>query len=445
MDIDTLYLVDGEHQPDTVLRAVELLSRERGWRALGMYFLGGREKLRDLEELSLAGVELVVPENPMEELTAVLERLRPQLVVDLSDTPVMTSRLRMEAASRVLAAGAVYRGADFEFRPPRRERIFRKPSCTVLGTGKRCGKTAVSSELAVHLQRRGVKAAVLAMGRGGPPQPQLLVDEELTPDFLLGEAEKGKHAASDHYEDFLVTGVPTVGCRRCGGGMAGEAFVSNCVQGARLIQSLPVDGIIVEGSGACVPPVETHACICVTSAGGNLEESLGFLGPYRLLISDGVIITMAEEPFASPCELDELEKRIKLVKGKVAVVRTIFRPHPLKSIRGRRVFLACTAPEKAGDTMAAYLEEREGCRVVGRSHNLADRRALRRDLEEAGEAEVFLTELKAAAVDTVTRYARETGREVVYFHNRLLVRDGEGRLEEFFDFVWRLAEERACP
>ena len=58
---------------------------------------------------------------------------------------------------------------------------------------------------------------------------------------------------------------------------------------------------------------------------------------------------------------------------------------------------------------------------MGISHSLADRQRLRQDLQDlvdAGGAEVLAVELKAAAVDVVTRFGIERGIEVVYVDNR---------------------------
>jgi cyclic 2,3-diphosphoglycerate synthetase len=345
----------------------------------------------------------------------------------------------LHLAARALAAGAVYRGSDFEFRPPRFEQILTKPSCAIIGTGKRCGKTAVSAEMARYLDREGQPPVIVAMGRGGPPKPHILGEERITGDFLLQETEKGRHAASDHYEDALITGVITVGSRRCGGGLAGEPFVTNCVDAAVLADGLPGELVIMEGSGSSIPPVMTDAGICVISAAQDIEEALGYLGAYRLLISDGVIITMAEEPFASPSYIKELERRINQVYGEISIVKTIFRPHPLKPIRGKRTFLVCTAPEAAGDMLEGYLQESEDCQVVGRSHNLSDRINLRKDLQKAEEAEILLTELKAAAVDVVAGFARERGKELIYFHNRTVGLGQEDDIERFFLHIRDLA------
>jgi cyclic 2,3-diphosphoglycerate synthetase len=436
-----LYLVDGEHHPSTVRDAVERLRRERGWEPAALYFLGGTEKLGSPEEVSVAGAETVFPGDPEMEFLETLDRLGPGLVVDLSDLPVMTPSLRMSLAARAVARGIPYLGADFEFRPVEFADVLTRPSLSVIGTGKRCGKTAVSAELATYLRGKGIRVAVVAMGRGGPAEPYLLADQPVDFDFLLREADRGLHAASDHYEDALVSGVLAVGCRRCGGGMAGMPFVENCLEGARLANGLDVDGVIMEGSGSSLPPVRTDVRLCVVSASSGRDELTGFLGLSRVLISDGVVITMAEEPFASASEICSLREEIERVDGKVTVVRTIFRPYPLKPIRGRKVFVTCTAPEAAGRTLAEYLTRAEGCEVLGISHNLSRRKELASDLGRARGAEVILTELKAAAVDVVGRFAREEGMEVVFFHNRAVPVGGDD-LQGFFERMWRLAVER---
>lgn len=436
-----LFLVDGEHQPSNVKDSVEWLCRERGWTPTAIYLLGGTEKLSDPEELVLPGVEAIFPEDPEGQFLEALDRLKPDLVVDLSDLPVMTPSLRMALAARAVARGIPYIGADFRFQPVDFADVLNHPSISVIGTGKRCGKTAISAEFSSHLRSRGLKVAVVAMGRGGPPRPYLLADRRVDFEFLLQEAERGLHAASDHYEDALISSVVTVGCRRCGGGMGGMPFVDNCVEGARLADAQDVDGIIMEGSGSSIPPVRTDVSVCVVSASQDRGELMGFLGLSRILISDGVVITMAEEPFATASEISNLQEEIERVNGKVTVIRTVFRPYPLKSIRGRKVFVTCTAPEAAGRTLVEHLKRAEGCEVLGISHNLSRRRELAFDLEGAKGAEVVLTELKAAAVDVVGRFARESGMEVVFFHNRV-VPVGENDLCEFFEGMWRLAAER---
>ena len=62
----------------------------------------------------------------------------------------------------------------------------------------------------------------------------------------------------------------------------------------------------------------------------------------------------------------------------------------------------------------------EGVDPVVTSTNLARRSALADDLEraEAEGCDVYLTELKAAAIDTVARRARDRGAELVFVRNR---------------------------
>lgn len=438
-----LFLVDGEHHPDTVRDAVRVLAERESLEPLALYFLGGAEKLREVSEMALEGCALVVPEDPLGEFGRTLEELSPDVVLDLSDLPVIGPALRMRMAATALAHGAAYRGADFEFRPPRRERILARPSCAVIGTGKRCGKTAVSAEMARYLARTGREPVVVAMGRGGPPRPYVVEQGAVDEEYLRGELRKGLHAASDHYEDALVSGVITVGSRRCGGGMAGEPFVTNVSEAAAVADGLPGQVVIVEGSGSSVPPVHTHATVLVISAAQDVEEALGYLGAYRLLISDGVIITMAEEPFATSRKIQELRERIEWISGDVVVLNTIFRPHPLKPIRGRKVFLVATAPHEAEGLLEEHLRDQEGCEVVGSSFSLSRRDRLERDLEGAGEAEVVLTELKAAAVEVVAEYARRYGKELVFFHNVPFPARPDGDLEGFFEAMWAKAVDRS--
>ena len=52
-----------------------------------------------------------------------------------------------------------------------------------------------------------------------------------TIDSLVALSRSGRHAASDHLETAALVGVPTVGCRRCGGGLAGAVGSSNVARG----------------------------------------------------------------------------------------------------------------------------------------------------------------------------------------------------------------------
>src|SRR5437764_3230942 len=144
-----------------------------------------------------------------------------EVVVDVSDEPVLGPAERFRWASQALAAGLPYVGADFRFDPPELE-PFALPSVSVIGTGKRVGKTAVTAHLA-RLLARDRDVLVVAMGRGGPPEPEVIATPPSVED-LVARSRAGRHAASDHLEIAALTGVPTIGCRRAGGGLAGAGL-----------------------------------------------------------------------------------------------------------------------------------------------------------------------------------------------------------------------------
>ena len=71
------------------------------------------------------------------------------------------------------------------------------------------------------------------------------------------------------------------------------------------------------------------------------------------------------------------------------------------------------------------------------SANLSHRGALTSDLERAGaeRCDVYLTELKAAAIDTVAASAHREGARVAFLRNRPEGLDGD--LDEALLALWR--------
>ena len=138
----------------------------------------------------------------------------------------------------------------------------------MIGTGKRVGKTAVSGWLARRLdaaRRADGGVVVLAMGRGGPPEPELILGGDgLGPAELLAASRAGRHAASDCYEDAVLAGVTAVGCRRCGGGLAGMTFDDNVREALPLLDGRGAALAVIEGSGAVVPPMAWRTPRCVS-------------------------------------------------------------------------------------------------------------------------------------------------------------------------------------
>jgi cyclic 2,3-diphosphoglycerate synthase len=429
-----LFLIDGEHYPPVVLEAMRSVRDALGTEGVAAAFLGGTEKLE--KEGTDYGVPLVADKDPVSAVERALSEYAVDVVVDLSDEPVVGYRERMRIASLTLYAGARYLGSDFELRPPQFRAVSTKPALAVIGTGKRVGKTAVSGYLARLLAREGFDPGVVSMGRGGPPHPEVIEGRkmEVGSAYLLEALERGSHAASDYYETAALSRVTTVGCRRCGGGLAGEPFVSNVLEGARIANSLDTGVTVFDGSGAAVPPVEVERRVLVAGAHQDPEYIIGFLGPYRLMISDLLVLTMSEEPMADEQKLRAIVEGVREIKPELAVIPTVFRPRPVGEIEGLRVAYVSTAPPAVLDKLARHLEQRYGCEVVATSGNLSDRKRLVEDLDGMAGVEAYLTEIKAAAVDVVTRRGSDEGRPVLYCDNDPL---GAGLDEELL----RLARE----
>ena len=355
-------IVDGEHYPDVVRDALGELPYE----FVGVMLIGGTEKLRGAPDY---GVPIV--EEPGDA----------SIVVDLSDEPVLDPATRLALASRFLALGLPYVGADFRFDPPTFH-PFELPSIAVIGTGKRVGKTAVTSHIA-QLLARDRDVVVVAMGRGGPAEPELVASPPTLAD-LLALSRDGRHAASDHLEVAALAGLPTVGCRRAGGGMAGAPFASNVLEGARVAAALEPDVVVFDGSGAAIPPIATSARVLVA-------HDLSGLNRYRALVSD-LVMTMS----------DELARR-------EGALRFELRLAPSEPLEGRVAVFA------AGPVATAHLD----AEVVHVSRNLARRDLLRGEL--AGlEADTYLVELKAAAIDVVAEHALARGARVVLAGNEVV-------------------------
>lgn len=359
-------LIDGEHVPEVVRDALAELPYE--W--AGAILVGGSEKLRGDADY---GVPLLADFGDA------------QLVVDLSDEPVLDPGERFRWASRALAAGLSYLGADFRFDPPRLEEVG-VPSIGVIGAGKRVGKTALAAHVAT-LAARDRDVVVVAMGRGGPREPEL-VERPPSVEELVALSRSGRHAASDHLELAVMTGLPTIGCRRAGGGLAGQVFVSNLLEGARLAAEREPDLIVFDSSGTAVPPVAVDHRVLVVGAAHDLDT---YFGTYRRLISDVVVSVGCELPGAIPAEIEL--RPLAPLEGRVAVF---------------------TAGPVGTDGLDAD--------VVHVSRNLGNRLALAGELERV-DADTYLVELKGAAVDLVAEHALAHDARVVLAANDV-VADG---------------------
>ena len=145
---------------------------------------------------------------------------------------------------------------------------------------------------------------------------------------------------------------------------------SNVAAGARLAAERAPDVVVFDGSGAAIPPVAVDRRVLVVGRGRPADE-------YRRLISDVVL----EEP-------ELLLRPTAPLEGRVAVFT-------------------------AGATDVSHLD----ADVVHVSANLANREALRAELVDA---DTYLVELKAAAIDVVAEHALERGIRVVLAANELV-------------------------
>jgi predicted GTPase len=183
------------------------------------------------------------------------------------------------------------------------------------------------------------------------------------------------------------------------------------VAGARLAAALDVDTLILEGSGACVPPIAADATVCIV---GDPSDALDALGPYRLMRAD-LVLAFREVP----AELEELCGD--------RLLRARLQPEPAEPLpEDSRVAFFSTG---AGSC--------DGVDPVVSSRNLARRTELAADLEraEAEGCDVYLTELKAAAIDTVAAHARRAGGRVVFVRNRVLAA-GEADIDTALAELW---------
>jgi cyclic 2,3-diphosphoglycerate synthase len=411
-----LALIDGEHYPDVVRVAFVAVPHE----VVGAVLLGGSEKLRGGEDYGVplhAGLEEGLADSGAE------------IVLDLSDEPVLDAERRFRLASTALAAGVPYVGADFRFDPVPFE-DFGLPALAVIGSGKRVGKTAVSGHVA-RLLARDRRVVVVAMGRGGPHAPTVARPGPALEE-LLELSRSGAHAASDYLEDAALARVETVGARRCGGGLAGAPFFSNVAAAAEVAASLEPELVVFEGSGAAIPPVAVARRIYVAAGAQSAEAVAGYLGAYRLLVSDLVVLTGCEEPHAEHEEIQALREAIAAVAPELPVIETIFRPKPVSPVDGRRIAYFSTAPSGAHARLREHLHREHGADVVHVSGNLARRPELRADLAslEARSADAYLVELKAAAIDVVAETAAERGIPVILCDNEVRTVGGGADLDE---------------
>ena len=442
-------LVDGEHHPDVARAALDRLQEEHVIE--GVLFAGGQEKVAGAvlaDPAAHYGRDVTLPGSDVRAALRTLARATAaEAVMDLSGEPVVDADTRMELAVVALHEGLVYHAPGVVLTPPPATRLDtgEVPVVAVIGTGKRTGKTALGTHLASLLRDSGMEPVVVSMGRGGPPEPVLVrAAERPGVDRLLEIARAGGHAASDYLEDAVLAGTTTVGCRRCGEGPAGETFESNVLEGMSLALRESPDVIVLEGSGAALPPVRAHATVGVTTAARAGAQALSHLGPLRLLRSD-LLVLLGAADLVAPAR-SQLHAGLERWIDPDRIVSCVLRPEPTEPLpQAARV--ACFVTARPQDE--AVLREglaRHGVEPRVFSANLARRPDLARDVEAAVRegCDVFLTELKAAAVDVVAEAAAAAGIRVVFLRNRPVEEEGELPLDQVLRDLVATAQENAA-
>jgi cyclic 2,3-diphosphoglycerate synthetase len=380
--------------------AEALAAAAREHEIVAVVFCGGSEKVGSqalTQGRETYGYELTFGATPVAALRAALERHEADLLIDLGDEPRVDTRAKLTLAALAGARGLDYQTPGLRIDAPELPDLeLALPSISVIGTGKRTGKTAVCGHLARLLDDRGDSPVIVSMGRGGPADP-VVARPDTGLDQLMELAATGAHAASDYLEDAAIANVPAVGCRRVAGGPGGRTWHTNFARGVAVAAALPGAGcLLFEGSGATIPPARADATICIV---GSPRQALELDGPLRLALADLVML---------PQHSAQIAGRIKdFSDARVAVFDlrpTLCKPVPTDA----SVAFFTTGLGDLHDPQPALV-----------SRHLANREALEQDLADAAAIGCthYATEIKAAAIDMVAAAAARDGAEVVFVRN----------------------------
>ena len=465
MPARAVFLIDGVHKVDNIVGGVKWLCGEHDCIAAGLVWIGGSEKISDMDsycaelEQALGAGVIVEGEvqdgfaNPIAGLKAALEKFHPETVIQLSGAPQVNRQLMNRLAAVAVGYGASYVAGGTVFREKRVDFDPGKPSLGLYATDKRVGKTSFGiylAALASGLKGRKTdwQSITITHSRGGPPEPPVLrigsppADDQDTPTtlaeiyrhrFTADTLEKlldfGLHGASDVYEVALVLSeylseyemlgnvapeVCVIGCRRSGAGYFHEFAVSNVLAGLEQAKILEGNIIIHEGSGAEHPPVKVDGTVTLVPADADLQMLEDFPG---LDTTDMVILVHCQPETADSMEIDYLEDFIRGRNPGVPIVRTMFETEvvgnqdtALENLSGSTCACFTTAPRLAHNRIRQALENRYSTEVVSVSSSLSRDKAMRAEIDslmqDSNPPDTFLFEIKARGVEGV-KYVRE--------------------------------------
>ena len=398
-----LALIDGEHYAPVVRDALEELPYE----FVAAHLVGGTEKLRGDEDYGVVARRRS-------------RRARSPSTGRSSSSTSRTSRCsarRSASGSRAACSppGLPYVGADFRFDPPELE-PFPLPSIAIIGTGKRVGKTAVTAHAARLLRARpgrrrrrdGTRRAARARGGEGRARRRRACSSSRAPG--------GTPPPTTSRPRRSPASRPSAAAAAAAGSPGRSPSRTSTRARSSRSSSRP-DLVLFDGSGAAIPPVETSRRVLVVGAATDRDVATGYLNALPA-------------PRLRPRRPDDGRSGLRLGgaarrggRARAARAGDDAPAAPGRAGRGATVAFFSTAPEAAHDARR-HLRDEHGADVVHVSGSLADRTKLREELEHV-DAEVFLVELKAAAIDVVAEAARERGVDVVLAGNDVLSVDGQ--------------------
>ncbi len=288
-------------------------------------------------------------------------------------------------ASVALDLGLEYRAPGIRLTPPPAERIDTDvPVLAVIGTGKRTGKTALGTHLAALLRDAGRAPVVVSMGRGGSGAARAGRARTRCPAWgtcsTSCAAADTPHPTTSRTPCWPVS--TTVGCRRCGEGPAGETFESNVVEGVGLALREDPGILVLEGSGAALPPVAADRTVCVTSAAPCARPA-----PCHISVRSGCCARTCWSCSARP-----RWRRPSATGWSTGLAEWIPRdrsrsasssPSPRKRCRTARAWHASRPRGRGAEMRQREALARRGVEPRRWSGNLARRRDLEHDVEQA--------------------------------------------------------------
>ena len=317
-----------------------------------------------------------------------------EVVVDLSDEPVLGPPDRLRLASRALALGLPYVGADFRFDPPALE-PFDLPSLGIVGTGKRVGKTAVAG----HAARVARRALRRRRRRHGPRRAPGARGRRDAADRSTTCSRSRAPGATPPRTTSRTPRSPGSSRSAAAAPAAGSPARRSSRTSTRAPRSPPSARRTSSSSRAAAPRSRRsrRAARARRRRRPAPEVATGYLNAYRILVSDLVVLVRSA---AASRRRDPRADRRAGARG--AAPRRGRSSPSTGASRSSRPRPRTRATHRAG------LDE-QGADVVHVSTSLARPRRLRAELESV-DADTYLVELKAAAIDVVAEAARRARR-----------------------------------